>query len=276
MSDHLKRRRRRRIGIALGIVLIAALFVDAAALVKPSALSAATCTPILFRKVMGEPQFLETARNAIIRESERTDLPGLLVAAVAVDHRRELTRYRTFTDCFGSALGADLSLGPAQIRMSTAAERDGQSFSTMSAAAHRRLRAQLLEANTNISYETRELRALLERNHRSPGISASALLNNPAAMALLVTEYRSGRMPTTEENSPVGENALRTLRLLSDDVLAPFRDPDFDTARTRAQIEAYFAEIRCKRGKSNRACARDSQSSPSPEAAHMPSRDGPT
>jgi hypothetical protein len=241
----------------VGIALIAALSVDMAKLVKPSGLSAASCMPILFRKAMSEPQFIETARSAIIRESESTDLPSLLVAAIAVDHRRQLTRYRTFTDCFGSALGEDLSLGPAQIRMSTAAQLDDQSFSTMTATAHRGLRALLLDTNGNISYEARELRALLERKHRSPGISASALLNDPAAMALLITEYRSGRMPTTAEKSPVGANALRTLRLLQDDALAPFRGRDFDTARSQAEIEAYFSVVRCKNGKSNRACARD-------------------
>jgi hypothetical protein len=259
MSNYSKRRRRRRIGIALGIVLIAALTVDIARLVKPSGLSAVSCMPILFRKVMGEPQFIDTARSAIIRESESNDLPGLLVAAIAVDHRRQLTPFRTFTDCFGSALGADLSLGPAQIRMSTAAQLDGQSYSTMPATTHRELRARLLETNANISYEAKELRALLERQHRSPGISASALLSSTATMALLITEYRSGRMPTKEENSPVGANALRTLRLLAEDALAPFRGPDFDVARTRAEIEAYFAAIRCKVGKSNRACARASK-----------------
>jgi len=271
MGDHSKRRRRRRIGIAVGVVLITALSVDMARLVKPSGLSAAACTPILFRRAMDEPQFIETARSAIVRESESNDLPSLLVAAIALDHRRQLTPYRTFTDCLGSALGADLSLGAAQIRMSTAAQLDGQSFSAMSATAHRGLRAQLLETNANISYETRELRALLERQHRSPGISASALLNSPATMALLITEYRSGRVPTTEENSPVGANALRTLRLLQDDALAAFRAPDFDTARVQAEIEAYFSAVRCKSGKSNRACARDARSSPSAEAAPMPS-----
>jgi len=270
MSDHSKGRRRRRIGIALGISLIAALSVDVSRLVRPSGLSALSCTPILFRKPMSEPQFIGAAQSAIVRESERNDLPSLLVAAITVDHRRQLTRYRTFTDCFGSALGADLSLGPAQVRMSTAARLDGQSFSTMSATAYRRLRALLLETNANISYETSELRALLERQHRSPGMSVAALLNSPATMALLITEYRSGRMPTTEENSPVGANALRTLRLLRDDALAPFRGPDFDTARIQAEIEAYFSAVRCKSGKSNRACARDSRSLPSAEAVQVP------
>ena len=259
MSDYSKRRLKRRIGITIGVVLIAALSVDMAQLAKPSGISAASCTPLLFRKAVDEPKFIEMTRGAIIRESESHELPSLLVAAIALDHRRQLTPYRTFTDCFGSALGADLSLGPAQIRMSTAAQLDGYTFSTMSATAHRVLRAQLLEANANISYETRELRALLERPHRSPGISASALLSSPAAMALLVTEYRSGRMSTTEENSPVGANALRTLRLLADDVLAPFRSPDFDITQTQTEIEAYFSAIRCKSGKSNRACARESQ-----------------
>jgi hypothetical protein len=257
MSINSTRRRRRRIGIVLAIVLIAALCLDMARLVKPSGIAAVSCTPILFRKASTESQFIEGAKGAIARESERNDLPGLLVAAIVVDHRRQLTPYRTFTDCFGSALGKDLSLGPAQMRMSTAAQLDGQSFSRMSATAHRNLRAMLLETDTNVSYEARELRALLERKHRSPGISASALLNSPSTMALLVTEYRSGRMSTAEENSPVGANALRTLRLLQDDALAPFRPPDLDLARTQVEVEAYFSAIRCKSGKSNRACARE-------------------
>jgi len=225
---------------------------------------------------MNEPKFIETARSAIIRESQTNDLPSLLVAAIAIDHRRQLTRYRAFTDCLGSALGADLSLGPAQIRMSTAAQLDGQSFATMSVTAHRKLRAKLLETNTNISYEARELRSLLERQHGSPGLSASALLGNPATMALLITEYRSGRMPTAEENSPVGANALRTLRLLQDDALAQFRAPGFDIARSQAEIEAYFSAIRCKSGKSNRRCARESQKPTHAERATMPPREGST
>ena len=89
-------------------------------------------------------------------------------------------------------------------------------------------------------------------------------------MALLVTEDRSGRMATTEENSPVGANALRTLRLLQDDALAPFRGPDFDAAGSQAVIEAYFSAIRCKSGKSNRACARESGGKPSAETAPKP------
>jgi hypothetical protein len=274
MASNNKHSRQRRIGIVLGIALIVALSVDLARLVKPSGLAAAFCVPGLLRSAMDEQQFIETARSAIVRESLNNDLPSLLVAAVAIDHRRQLTRYRAFTDCLGSALGADLSLGPAQIRMSTAAQLDGHSFATMSATAHRTLRAKLLETNTNISYEARELRSLLERQHRSPGHSASALLSNPANLALLITEYRSGRMSMAEESSPVGANALRTLRLLQDDALAQFRDPGFDITRSQAEIEAYFAANRCKSGKSNRRCARESQKSPQAEKPSTSPREG--
>jgi hypothetical protein len=276
MSIKNRHGRRRQVGITLGIALLVALSVDLAGLVKPSGLASASCAKSLFSPPMDESHFVETARSAIIRESLANDLPSLLVAAITIDHRRQLTRYRAFTDCVGSALGADLSLGPAQIRMSTAAQLDGQSFATMPASAHRKLRAKLLETNTNISYEVRELRSLLERPHRSPGLSASALLSNPATMALLITEYRSGRMSTAEENSPVGANALRTLRLLQDDAIASFRHPDFDTARSQADIEAYFAAIRCKSGKSNRKCARDPQRAPQAEIAPMSPREGST
>lgn len=271
-----KRMRRRRMVIALGVVLGLVLVADLMRLVKPSGLSAAACVPTLFRNAADESQFIDAARSEIVRESEAYDLPPLLVAAVAVDHLRQLSSYRAFTDCFGSALGHDLSLGPAQIRMSTAAQLDGQSFSNLSATAHRRLRIKLLNPMSNISYETRELRALLERSHRAPGISATELLNSPATMALLITEYRSGRMSTAEESSPVGANALRTLRLLQDEALVQFRDPGFEVARSQADIETYFSEIRCRKGKSNRACARDSQEAPPAGSVDVPSTDGAT
>lgn len=112
-----------RAGAALGVALLAALVVDLAGLVKPCILSAASFTRILFRPAMDETQFVDSALRTIIHDSASNDIPSLLVAAIAVDHRR--------------------------------------------------LRALLLEANSNISHETRELRSLEE----SSPVGANALLS---------------------------------------------------------------------------------------------------
>jgi hypothetical protein len=226
-------------------------------LVRPSALSAVACTRLLFHEPTNATQLVLQLGDTIVRQSRSYDLPGTLVAAVIVDHQRQLTPYRAFTDCFGSALGADLSLGPAQLRMSTAAELDGRVFTGMSARQFRELRAQLLDPESNVAYEVRELRALLDRQHRAPGISASALANSPAVMALLITEYRSGRMASASADSRIGANAIRTLSVMQDGTLARFEDPDSDVIGIRAAIGEYLERVRCESGSFNRTCERE-------------------
>lgn len=250
------------IATALGFVLVAFLVTDFMQLIRPSGLSAITCTSNLFREPTDAMRLVSQLRDAIVHQSEINDLPSALVAAVIVDHQRQLTSYRAFTDCFGSALGADLSLGPAQIRMSTAAQLDGNDLNGMPAPLFRVLRSELLDTESNVSYEARELRALLDRQHRSPGISASSLLNSPDVMALLITEYRSGRMSTGSADSRIGANAIRTLGVIQDSTLAQFGESDADSIRVREAIGKYLARVRCESGMSNRACEREARQFP--------------
>jgi hypothetical protein len=247
----------KRVVLAVGGVLVAVLAIDVMKLTRASGLSAVSCMPMLLEKTFSAEEVLSLTRDTIVRQSEIHELPSALVAAVLVDHQRQLTRSRVFTDCFGSALGANLSLGPAQVRVGTAAKLDGMSLSSLSPAEFRALRAELLNPESNISYEARELRALLERTNRFPGMSASSLMNSPAAMALVITEYRSGRMSTSVEESRIGANAVRTLNIVLDDMLTPFLNSEDDPARIRAEISAYLDNIACETGMFNRACMRD-------------------
>lgn len=96
-------------------------------LAEPAALSRAAIALVMSTGAL----HIEMTHSAIIRESAKNYLPSLLVAAIALDHRRQLTPYRTFTDCFGSALCADLPLGPAHICMSTAVQLENQPVSAI-------------------------------------------------------------------------------------------------------------------------------------------------
>jgi tryptophan 2,3-dioxygenase len=147
--------------------------------------------------------------------------------------------------------------------MSTAAALDGALLTTLSAREFRDLRARLLNSDTNISYEARELRALLERQNRFPGMSASTLVHSPAAMALIITEYRSGRRSTSIEESRIGANAVRTLNLLQGSMLTQFLDSENDPKRIRADVKEYLENISCESGMFNRACERNSGIKPS-------------
>jgi hypothetical protein len=231
-----------------GVVLLSFLAADVMRLARPSGLSALACTGTLFRGKPDTAQLLAQHHEAIARQSALHDLPGALVAAVMVDHQNQQSSSGDLVDCLGSAMGVNLSLGLAQVRLGTAAELDGSSLANLSVSEYRKLRSRLLNPESNIAYEARELRALMERPIRFPGMSASALLHDPAAMALLVSEYRRGRMPSSADKSRLYINAFSTLGLMQDETLARFDKPEQDPVRARVLIREYLDHIYCRSG----------------------------
>lgn len=234
--------------IVAGLVLLAVVAVDVLALVKPSGLAAAACgATLLQRRPTGE-EVLSRHHDTIAAEAARFDLPPELLAAVVVDHQISLTRFRAFTDCFGSAFGANLSLGLAQMRLSTAAQLEGKRLADLSPTEFRSLRARMLDDELNIMYAAKELRALLERRHRFPGMSAQTLMHDPAVMALVITEYRMGRLGSDPESSRLAAAAFYTLHLIDDLTLSEFGRGEGDVREARAAIRAYLDHVYCERG----------------------------
>jgi hypothetical protein len=266
---------RKPVLLVAGVLLLALLVADLMRWARPSVLAAAACTTIAFRAKPEPAQLLELHREAITRQSALHDLPGALVAAVMIDHQNQQSASGDLSDCLGSALGVNLSLGLSQMRLGTAAHIDGRPLAELSASEYRSLRSRLLTPESNIGYEARELRSLRDRPGRFPGMSASALLHDPAAMALLISEYRKGRMSTTAGESPLNINAFSTLELMQDGTLARFDRPDEDPAGVRLLIREYLGEVYCQSGLFNeRACSIWKQKQPPglPPAAHRAAR----
>lgn len=239
-----------------GLMVAAIAVVDLAGLVRPSVVSAAACTKLLFEERPAVMTVLALHRDSIIHQARQHDLPSSLLAAILVDHQRPQTRGNDYSDCLGSALGANLSLGLTQMRMGTAAELDGESFTELSAAQYRTLRARLMQPESNIEYEARELRSLLDRSIRSPGISAPELLDDPATIAILVSEYRAGRMPTANSKTRLGIRAFSTLELMQNGTMPGFEYESDDPERVKAGIGTYLRNIHCESGIFNEgACA---------------------
>lgn len=234
--------------IVAALVLLALLTIDAMQLARPSGIAAAACTGTLLNARPSGEEVAARHHDTIAEEAARADLPPELLAAVIVDHQIALTRFRAFTDCFGSALGANLSIGLAQMRLSTAAQLDGKMLADLAPAEFRQLRARMLDDALNIRYAAKELRALLERRHRFPGMSAETLIHDPFVMALIITEYRMGRLGSDPERSKLSAAAFYTLRVVDDLTLASFgRDAD-DVIRARVGIRAYLDHVYCERG----------------------------
>jgi hypothetical protein len=246
---------------------LALLAADALQLFKPSALSATACVGSVFHNRPSGREVIARHHDAIVAEASRFDLPPELLAAVIVDHQIYLSRFRQFTDCFGSALGANLSLGLAQMRLSTVAQLDGKMLEDLSPTEFRRLRSRVLDDDLNIMYAAKELRALLERRHRYPGMTAEMLVHDPAVMALIVSEYRMGRFGTAPENSRLSANAFNALQLLSDLTLEQFDRGERDVLVVRAAIREYLDHVYCERGIFNAGVCENWRRSLAPKAA---------
>src|SRR5690554_5368094 len=102
--------RGKAIALVFAAFLGAIFAIDAMQVVRPSGVAAMSCVTTLIREPADAGQLVSVHRDTIVHQSRLNTLPSVLVAAVIFDHQDELTRSSAFTDCFGSALGANLSL----------------------------------------------------------------------------------------------------------------------------------------------------------------------
>ena len=215
-------------------------------LIRADALALAVCPLELAGGMPDEDTVIRQHTDAVLSAARRHDLPPEVLAAIIRGHQRGLTPIRRFTDCAGSALGADLSLGLAQIRVSTAVSGDRLDAHPVSPANFGRFRAALLNPETNIEYEARQLRQLLERDTRFPGITSEALVRDPFAMALLMSEYRAGPDHRGAKASRIGMTGLGDLRHMLEDGVFVFGRDDAETALIQDQVFRYLDETYCR------------------------------
>lgn len=194
-------------------------------------------------------------RDVIQIEAARQQLPPEMLAAIINGHRRALTPFRRMTDCAGSALGRDLSLGPAQIRISTAVSNDRLDFNALSATDFKAYRRMLLDPAQNIRALAQELRILLERAHRFPGINAQQLIHAPFVMALVMSEYRMGRQRSDSASSKLSANAFQDLSQLTDGEVFMFDRNTAERRQIQHAVSDYLEYINCDSGIFNaKAC----------------------
>jgi hypothetical protein len=252
-----KNKFRWKITIPLaGVILL--LLADSLHLTRIDAISACICMKEIFFSKQDELNVVKENKQAIMNEAERFDLPPELLAAIIYNHQRDLTSFRIFTDCFGSALGRDLSLGPAQVRISTAVQSENRRLDEITPKEFKLYRASLLDPNLNVRYQAKELRSLLERKDRSPGITAAELMNSPQVMALLLSEYRMGRKNSLRDSTGFGAGSLGALQLLMDNEdLYMFGRSFSDALTLRKKIQDYLDYVFCSSGIFNSNACRE-------------------
>lgn len=224
-------------------------------LIRADGLAVAACLLELAGERPEEDALIRQHRDAVLSASRRYDLPPEVLAAIIRGHQRGLTPFRRFTDCAGSALGADLSLGLAQIRVSTVVSSDKLEADPVSPATFGRYRAALLDPDTNIEYEARALRQLLDRDSRFPGITSEDLVRDPFAMALLMSEYRAGPEDKDAKDSRIGATGLRDLRHMLADAVYIFGRDEAEMVLIRDEVFQYLDDTYCHGERVNRwAC----------------------
>jgi hypothetical protein len=246
-AEKMKTYRSRRWMIYMpAICLILFVLAEKFNLLKTDSLVAAACTKELFLAKPHESAILAQYKNVIATEAQQYDLPSELLAAIIYSHQTTLTPFRKFTDCAGSALGYDFSLGLAQIRISNAVTNDRLHFASMAPGTFKNYRSVLLDPAQNIKYQAKELRLLLERGSRFPGITSEEVIHAPFIMALLMSEYRMGRQEAESIASKLSANAFWDLRLMQGNSVYIFDRNMADSVQIQNNIREYLDYIYCK------------------------------
>jgi hypothetical protein len=246
---------RRSAATILGLALLWVI-ANRVGVLKADGLLAAACAAELLHGQDDLEDVLRRHRSAFMAEARQANLPPELLAAIVADHHAALTAARRFADCAGSALGGDLSLGPAQVRISTAVRIDGASYDSISTRTFHRYRSSLLDPDENIRYQARVLRLLLDRNAPDSPLDAEGLVHDPATMARLITEYRVGRLPTSFDPDVRRSSAVSTLRFMHADGEL-FNRPRADVVRMRKVIEDYLTYLNCETRNSTSATCQE-------------------
>jgi len=131
------------------ISIILLLLATALHMTRIDVVAACMCTKELFLSKPDEINVVRLNKQAIVIDAKNFDLPPELLASIIYNHQRDLTSFRMFTDCFDSALGGDFSLGPAQVRISTAVQSDVRSLDAIAPKEFKVYRAALLDPDLN-------------------------------------------------------------------------------------------------------------------------------
>jgi hypothetical protein len=230
------------------VCLSALVAVEKLDLTRTDSIAAVACAGELFRARPEAAGIINQYRQTILEQATRHALPPELMATIIFAHQRGLTSFRRFTDCAGSAMGSDLSLGLAQIRISTAIGNDGIQYASVSAATFKKYRSGLLDPVRNIQYQAREMRRLLDRDIRFPGISSEELIHYPFGMALLMSEYRMGRQSARIGTARLSASAFWDLGHMQEDGVYIFGRDAADVALIQDNVRKYLDYIYCEKG----------------------------
>lgn len=168
--------------------------------------------------------FLNKYQSEIRFHAARQGVPDTYVASVIAGENYGRKRSQDVKDIVGDWLNLDVSLGPGQMTISTAAWLDG--ITGELTPEQREMYEEILtDPETNIEYVARYLSHLKNRDNRFPDMAPEEFGSSLEAMAIVASEYMMGPTSTSIEDAQPNHYGLGVLSGMTD----PYLQLLFDT-----------------------------------------------
>lgn len=144
--------------------------------------------------------FLNEYQSIIRWNATREGIPDTYLASVISSENYARRRFDDLQDIVGDWLNLDVSLGPGQMTISTAARLDGIT-GELTPEQRELYEERLVNPVTNIEYVAKYLSYLKNRENRFPDMTVEEFGNSLDAMAIIASEYMVGPTTTSKDDA---------------------------------------------------------------------------
>ncbi len=152
------------------------------------------------KREMNVYNFLNEYQSIIRWNADREGIPDTYLASVIASENYGRRRFEDIKDIVGDWLNLDISIGPGQMTVSTAARLDGI-IGELTPEQREMYEERLVDPVTNIEYVARFLSYLKNRENRFPDMTPEEFGNSLDAMAIIASEYMVGPTPTSKDDA---------------------------------------------------------------------------
>ncbi|TKJ17723.1 hypothetical protein CEE44_04285 [Candidatus Woesearchaeota archaeon B3_Woes] len=182
--------------------------------------------------------FLNKYQSIIRWNAVKYGVPDTYLASIIASENYGRRRCDDLQDSVGDLLNLDVSLGPGQMTISTAASLDGIT-GELTPEQRELYEERLTNPETNIEYVARYLSYLKNRDNRFPDMTPEDFGTSLEAMAIVASEYMIGHTSTNRDSAQPNYYGCGVLVGMTDSYLQPLFDaPLLSEDNVRCFIES--------------------------------------
>ncbi len=135
-------------------------------------------------------EFLLEFKNTILQEAREHRIPAAYLAAVLLEENYDRPRWEDVKENVATVLGYDTTLGPGQVKISTAVKLDCDELAIT--RDRQEIIDRLRDPYINIKYVARFLAHRKAHTANARGLDNEGFLHNPKQMVLVGSQYVNG------------------------------------------------------------------------------------